>query len=173
MSVFFEILSAINNPNQQGSVDQLSHIVNTVQQLGSDRGISPSTLQTVLSSLSGFLSSVLRQRTVAVGGPTDRLPEQGAESGAGTGAFESFLTPQVQQEIVQVVAQKTGLSAATLQALLPGLILAATGFLSLGASKAGVPGSNPVLSAFLDRDRDADLGEVFKFATRLLNPPAD
>ncbi len=144
----------------------------TVQQLGADRGISPSTLQTVLSSLSGFLSSVLRQKTVAVSGATDRLPEQGAAAGAETGAFESFLTPQIQQEIVQVVAQRTGLPAATLQSLLPGLILAATGFLSLGANKPGVPGSNPVLSAFLDGDRDADLGEVFKFATRLLNSPA-
>jgi hypothetical protein len=174
MSVFFEILSAINNPNQQGSVDQLSHVIDTVQRLGADRGISPSMLQTVLSSLSGFLGSALKQRAVAVGGPIDDVAEQEAAAGAETGTFESFLMPHVQQQMVQVVAQKTDLSAATLQALLPGLISAVTGFLSLGASKPGVPGSNPVLSAFLDSDQDgdADLGEVFKFATRFLNPPA-
>ncbi|MGA7932839.1 MAG: DUF937 domain-containing protein [Kovacikia sp.] len=174
MSIFFEILSAINNPNQKGNVDQLTNAVNTIQQLGVDRGISSSTLQTVLSSLGGFLVPALKQQGAMAGG----LPLDGvaglAEGGTGTGVLQSFLPPPLQQQIVQAVSQKTGLPAGTLQALLPGLMSAVTGFLSIGANKPGVSGTNPVLKAFLDSDRDgnADLGDVFKFATRFLNPPA-
>ncbi|UBF26350.1 DUF937 domain-containing protein [Kovacikia minuta CCNUW1] len=173
MSVFFEILSAINNPNQQGSIDQLSQVVHSVQQLGAEQGISSSTLQTVLSSLGGLLAPALKQQGAVAGGlPLDNLTEL-AGAGMGAGVLSSFLTPELQQQIVQAIAQKTGLPAGTLQSLLPGLISAVTGFLSMGAGKSGVPGSNPVLSAFLDSDRDGDidLGDAFKFATRFLNAP--
>jgi len=43
----------------------------------------------------------------------------------------------------------------------------------MGASTSGVGGSNSLLNTFLDSDRDGDtdLGDVFKFANRFLNPP--
>ena len=38
MSLFFDVLSAINNPNQQGSVEQLGSVVESLQQLASRQG---------------------------------------------------------------------------------------------------------------------------------------
>jgi hypothetical protein len=43
----------------------------------------------------------------------------------------------------------------------------------LGAPTPGSIGTNPLLTGFLDGDKDGDvdLGDVFKFATRFLNSP--
>jgi hypothetical protein len=174
MGLFFEVLSAINNPNQQGSADQLSTLMNSVQQLGAGRGINAPTLQTALSAVGNFIQPALKQQSTAGGDRSlDQLVGQLADSTAGTGALQSLLSPQLQQQMVQSVSQRTGLSDNTLQTLLPGLLSTAMGFLNMGANKPGVSGSNPVLSAFLDSDResDTDLGTVFKFASRFLDSP--
>ncbi len=101
----FDILSSINNPNQQGSVDQLSNVVNSVQQLGAERGIPASTLQTIFSSLGGFLGPVLKQQSGLGGSPLDGLAGL-AGAGAGAAALQSFLPPQLQQQIIQGISQK-------------------------------------------------------------------
>ncbi|MBI4782446.1 MAG: DUF937 domain-containing protein [Oscillatoriophycideae cyanobacterium NC_groundwater_1537_Pr4_S-0.65um_50_18] len=170
MGLFFEILKAINNPEQQGNLDQLGSIMNTVQQVGATRGINASTLQTVLSTLSGMIRPALQQSATSPSS-LENLVTQLGSGNSGTALLASFLTPQLQQQMVQAIAQKTGLSASTLQALLPGVIASAIGFLGMGASKPGVGGSNSVLSAFLDGDGDTDLGDVFKFSGRLLSAP--
>jgi len=170
MGLFFEILKSINNPNQQGSVDHLSTIMNTVQQSGASRGINSSTLQTVMSTLGGVMRPVLQDNTNSM--PSlDSLMTQLGTGNSSASTLPSFLTPQLQQQMVQAIGQKTGLSANTLQTLLPGVITTAMGFLGMGASKPGIAGGNPVLNAFLDGDRngDADLGDAFKFAGRFLN----
>lgn len=175
MGLFFEMLSAINDPTRQGSVDQLGSVMNTIQQLGASRGINAPTLQVAMSALSGFIAPALKQQSLTGDSQSlNNLVNQFASAGTGAAALQTFLTPQLQQQIIQGIAQKTGLSASTLQTLLPGLVTAAMGFLSMGASKPGVAGSNSVLNAFLDGDRDGtpDLGDVFKFAGRFLNAPS-
>lgn len=174
MGLFFEVLSAINNPNQQGNADQLGSLMNTVQQLGAGRGINAPTLQTALSAVGNFIQPALKQQSAAVGERSlNQLVSQLADPSAGTGAIQSLLSPQLQQQMIQSVSQTTGLSANTLQSLLPGLLSTAMGFLNMGATKPGIPGSNPILSAFLNSDRDGntDLGNVFKFASRFLDSP--
>ena len=168
MGLFFDVLSAINNPNQSGSVEQLSTLTNSVQQMGAGNGLNASTLQTALSTIGGLLLPVLKQQSAAPGGMLNQVAD------AGAGSLPSFLTPQLQQQIVQAIAQKTGLNAAMLQPLLPGLISTAMGFLNMGASKPGVPGGNPLLNTFLEGDRDGsnDLGDVLKFANRFINVPS-
>ena len=171
MGLFFEILKSINNPDQQGSVDQLSTAMTTVQQVGATRGINSSTLQSVMSALGGLIRLALQKNA---GTPSmENLTNQLGTRNSGALMLPSFLTPQLQQQMIQVIAQRTGLSASTLQALLPGVITTAMEFLGMGASKPGVGGENPVLNAFLDNDRDGDtdLGDVFKFAGRFLNLP--
>ncbi len=176
MGLFFDILSAINNPNQQGSVDQLSAIVNATQQLGVSNGLDTAATQTVLSTLGGFLRPALQQQ-IAGAGDADfeallRQPAGSAFSSGEPETRQSFLTPSLQQQMVEGIAHSTGLPTTTLHAVLPGLISVALGFLSLGANTAGTAGENPVLKTFLTPDRgSADLGEVFKFAHRFLNPP--
>jgi hypothetical protein len=178
MGLFFDVLSAINNPNQQASVDQLSTITNTVQQLANSHGVEPSTMQTILSGLGGALRPALQQQ--ASSGGLGELVGQLAGAGAGTaglGGLSSFLTPELQQQLIQGITQRTGISAGVIQSLLPSLVPIVLQLLSMGSSKTGggLAGlaSNPLLKSFLDsdRDQDVDLGDVFKFANRFINPP--
>ena len=96
-----------------------------------------------------------------------------AGTNVGAGALQSFLTPQLQQQIIQGVAQKTGLGTSTLETLVPSLLPAVMGFLNMGASTSGAQGANPVLNAFLDAGQggNSDLGDVVKLANRFLNSP--
>ena len=170
MGLFFEVLSAINNPNQNASVDQLSSITNSIQQLASSNGVDPSTMQTVLSGLGEAVRPMIRQQ--AAGGMGGLLGQLTGGGMSGIGAA-SFLTPQLQQQLIEGAAQRTGVDPGTLQNLIPGLLPIVMQLLQMGNSKGEGMASNPLLTAFLDtdRDRDVDLGDVFKFANRFLNPP--
>jgi hypothetical protein len=73
----------------------------------------------------------------------------------------------------QAVSQKTGISVSVIQSALSAVIPAVLSLLNLGTGKPGSGLSdNPLLSAFLDGDRDGDtdLGDVLKFAIRFINP---
>lgn len=174
MGLFYEVLSAINDPNQRGNLDQLGTIANTVQQLTSSRGIEPSTMMGVVSSLGGLLRPALQQQRATGGlGAVEGLINQFTGGNAGLGALGGFLTPQLQQQLVQGISQKTGLSANVLQGMLSTLVPAVLGILNMGATTPGAkPAPNNILNAFLDsdNDRDVDLGDVFKFTSRFLNP---
>ncbi|XGV97862.1 MAG: DUF937 domain-containing protein [Leptolyngbya sp. BL-A-14] len=178
MGLFFDVLSAINDPNQSGSVEQLGTVMDSAKQLGAASGLEASTLQTVMSSLGGALFPALKQQSLAPGGNQvlSSIVNQVAGVGVSSGAtaMPSFITPELQQQIVQAMAQKTGLNAGLLQSILPGLISTVLGFLGMGAPKPGVAGVNPILNAVLDGNHDGntDLGEVFKFANRFLNVPS-
>ncbi|MBW4687605.1 MAG: DUF937 domain-containing protein [Komarekiella atlantica HA4396-MV6] len=171
MGLFFDVLSAINNPNQQGSVAQLESIINSMQQVIVSRGIQPSQVQNVMSVLGNVLRPALKQQQSALGSNQfQNLIGQAAGSGMGASGLQ-LLTPQLQQQIVQTVSQRTGLSPNVIQAALPTLISGVLGLLNMG-STTGSLGSNPLLNSFLDSDRDGntDMGDVLKFANRFLNP---
>ncbi len=178
MGLFFDVLSSINNPNQQGSVDSLSTILQTVQQVTGGKGIDDSASQGTLSVLGGITRSALQQQggvgSPALEGMLGRLAG-GALGGAGAGtALQSLFPPALQQQAVQAIAAKTGLNPTLIQAMLPSLISTVLGFLNMGAPAPGSRGTNPLLSAFLnsDNDKDVDMGDVLKFAGRFLNPPS-
>jgi hypothetical protein len=57
-------------------------------------------------------------------------------------------------------------NASAIQSMLPALLPAIMGLLNMGAGKTG--GTNSLLSAFMGGGND--LGDVFKFANRFLNP---
>lgn len=172
MGLFFDLLSAINNPNQQASVSQLESVTNTIQQVTANQGFDASKTQSILTALGGALAPALAQQQGLMG--NNQIQDLVGRMGSGTGAsaMQSLFPAQVQQQIIQGVAQKTGVSPNLLQSMLPTLLPAVMGLLNMGASKPGVSGGNPLLNAFLDYDRSgsADLGDVFKFATRFLNP---
>jgi hypothetical protein len=171
MSLFFDVLSSINNPNQQGSIEQLGSVTQSLQQLAATQGLSSSQMSGLLTALGPAL---LQQKGLLGNGQLGGLMGQLAGAGAGASALQSAIPPQIQQQIAQVVAQKTGLSPSLIQSLLPQVLPAVLGLLGMGATKPGVGGGdNPLLSAFLDSDRSGstDLGDVFKFADRFLNPP--
>lgn len=178
MGLFFDVLSAINNPNQQGSVSQLASITQSVQELASSRGVQPDVMQTVLSVLGNSMSPVLRQQRSMMGSnQLENLVGRNLGGSAVASVMQSLLPPQTQQQIVETIAKKTGLSPNTIQGMLPTLIPLVLSLLSMGGKKPGVAtadgSNNSLLNAFLDGDQDgnADLGDVFKFATRFLNAP--
>ena len=84
------------------------------------------------------------------------------------GGLASLITPQ----LIQGLSQKTGVNAGMLQTILPALIPVVLQFLNMGGTKTGGSAANPLLQSFLDsdHDQDVDLGDVFKFAGRFLNP---
>jgi Bacterial protein of unknown function (DUF937) len=201
MGLFFDVLSAVNNPNQQASVGQLGSLVNSVQQLSSQTGMDSATTQNVLSAVGQFIQPALQQQGAAMGGQqlsnmVGQIASAGAlgglmggdqgggnplgglmgqmAGGGGAAMLQGLLPASMQQEMAQVVAQKTGLDPSMIQSMLPSLIPVVMNFLNMGAAKPGAPGGgNPLLSAFLDGNQDGstDLGDVMNFATRFMNPP--
>lgn len=174
MSLFFNVLSSINNPNQQGSVDQLSAVIGSVQQLAGSQGLNHDQVSSLLNALGGALQPVLKQQASTLGaGQLESILGKLAGPG-GAAALAAAIPPQVREQLIQTVAQQSGLNAGQLQSLLPKLLPIVVGLLGLGATKPGVAGGgNPLLGAFLNSGapNTTDLGTVVKFAGRFLNPP--
>jgi hypothetical protein len=174
MGLFFDVLSAINDPNQQGSVAQLETVTKSIQQVAANQGIESSKLQSILSAVGGFIGPAMQQQQkLAGGGQLENLIGQIAGTGAAATALQTLFPPQLQQQMIQGIAQRTGVSASTLQGMLPSLLPAIMGLLNMGAGKPGSNQGNPLLNAFVGGGggSNTDLGEVFKFANRFLNPP--
>lgn len=171
MSLFFDLLSSINNPNQQGSVAQLESITNGIQQVAANQGIDSSRLQSILSAVGGFVGPALMQQQ-KLGGANQLAGLVGQLAGGGSAtALQSLFPPQLQQQMIQGVASKTGISPNILQGLLPVVLPAILGLLNMGSAKPGTTGTNPLLAAVAGGDGNVDFGDVFRMSSRFLNPP--
>lgn len=174
MGLFDQILGAIDNPNQQANPNQISSILNVVQQVSGQQGLNDSATQTVLSVLGGHVRSALQQQQ-AQGGRSQvaSLVEHFAGTSPNQSAVQSIFSPQQQQFAVQDASQRTGIDASKIQMLLPILIPIVLNLLKTGASNQGSvqnPQSNSVLNAFLDADNDGavDVGDAISIASRFL-----
>ena len=171
MSLFEQIINAIDNPTQQASSSQLGDILGTVQQLSNNTNTDPSTIQSVLSIVGGYARSALQQKRDNEGhGPTQEFVNQFGGTNPSTQAVQLlFSTPQIQQ-IAQEVEQRTGLSAGTVQSMLPILVPLVLKFLQTGSNTQNPQGSNPVLNTFLDADGDGDvdIADAMQMAGRYL-----
>ena len=175
MSLFFDVLSSINNPNQGGSVQQLSQLTNTVNDLSKTNGLNPSAMQGVMSSLGPLLRPALQEQMKGDSNVLENMMGQvtgGGDVGLGAGGLGSMLTGPLQSQIVSGIAAKTGLDSNMLQGIVPKLLPVVMGLLSMGKSTGSTGGGNSLINGFLDADRDGntDLGDVFKFANRFMNP---
>jgi Bacterial protein of unknown function (DUF937) len=176
MSLFEQILGAINNPNQQASPDQLGNILGTLQQVSSGQGIDPATTQTVISMLGNQVRTALQQQQ-ANGGTVqaEALVNQFGGNQANPGALNALFGPGQQQQIADTIAQRTGLRSEQVLALLPMLVPIVLNFLRQGQQTSGAPGAptggNTVLNSFLDTDGDGDvdLGDAMSMAGRFMN----
>ncbi|MEY3297686.1 MAG: hypothetical protein RLZZ597_946 [Cyanobacteriota bacterium] len=174
MSLFFDVLSAINNPSQQGSVEQLGAVVDSLEQLASRQGLEMDQMAALLDSLGEALQPVLQDQASALGvGQLEGLLNKLSASGS-LGLLQVAIPRSIQQEIIQAVAKQTGIQADQIQAMLPQLIPAIMGLLGMGAAKPGTSGQNSLLTAFLtsEQGQSTDLGTVITFASRFLNLPA-
>lgn len=190
MGLFYEVLSAINNPNQQATIDQLGALTDSVQQMADQNGMDASATQSLMSALGGALGPVLKHQSGALGSTQleDLIGQFTGGGGHGLGGLlgqvaggsgamavlQSMIPAEMQEQVIQSVAQKTGLDAGMIQGLLPSLIPVVMNVLNMGASVPGSQGANSILNMFLDSDRDGDtdLGDMLNFAKRFLNPPA-
>lgn len=174
MSLFFDVLSSINNPNQQGSIDQLSSVMDSVQQLAGSQGMNTDQMGGILNALGEALQPTLTEQaaTMSTGQLEGMLSKLSGAGGAA--ALAAAIPPQMQQQLIEAVAQKSGLNAGMIQTMLPKLLPVVIGLLSMGAAKPGtVSSGNPLLKTFLNSGapNSTDLGTVVKFAERFLNPP--
>lgn len=170
--MFFEVLSAINDPNQQASIGQLEQVTKSVQQLAGSKGVNSNQMQSMMTILGGALQPILKQKQSQLGigqlasmlGSTD-----------GSSALASIMSPQIQQQLVQSVVQKTGMQASVAQAILPQLLPLVMKLFNMGSpTPKSVGGTNSLLTTFLTDNRtgNTDLGNVMKFAGRFLNAPS-
>ncbi len=170
MGLFDQILGAVANPNQQGSLGQLGSIVNTVQQLSNRTGTNPSTIQSVLSIVGGQVRSALQQKQATDGNEAAQtLVNQYAGTSPNPQAVNSLFSPQIQQQVTQFAAQRTGLDAGIVQQLLPLAVPLVLNFLKTGANAQNPQGGgNSVLNSFLDADGDGDvdIADAIQMASR-------
>lgn len=180
MGLFDQILGAINNPNQQASPDQLGSILGAVQQLSSRQGLDANSTQAALSIVGSYVRSALQQQRATDGANrAATIVNQYGGASPSTDVLDSLFSPGQQQQVAQAVAQRTGLSADKVIALLPILVPIVLSLLKQGtpnqADQAGVPGSqtgnNTVLDSFLDADGDGDvdIGDAMSMAGCFLN----
>ena len=169
--MFFEVLSAINDPNQQASIGQLEQVTKSVQQLAGSQGVNSNQMQSMMTVLGSALQPILKQKQSQLG--AGQLASMLGRINDPS-VLTSIISPQIQQQLVQAVAQKTGMQASIAQTMLPQLLPVVMNLLNMGAPTPGsVGGTNSLLSTFLEGNRasNTDLGNVMKFAGRFLNAP--
>jgi hypothetical protein len=172
MGLFDQVLGAINDPNQQGSNDQLGQILGVVQQLAGSQGVEPSAAQGVTSVVGKYVRSALQQQRST--GGIDQIAsiiDQFSGTSASPAAVQALFSPQQQQQMTQEASQKTGLNAGTIQSMLPVITPVILNLLRSGKqSTSGSASGNPVLNSFLDSDADGDvdIGDALSLASRFL-----
>jgi Bacterial protein of unknown function (DUF937) len=172
MGLFDQILGAVANPNQQGNIDQLGSIINTVQQLAGNTGADSNAMQSVLSLVGGQVRTALQEKRETEGPEAvQSLVNQFAGDSPNPQAVNSLFSPAMLQQVVQLVSSHTGFDAGTIQQMLPSLVPMVLGVLNSGASAQNPQsGSNPVLNSFLDADGDGDtdIADAMRMASKFM-----
>ena len=171
MGLFNQILGALKNPDQQANDDQLSGILNSVDQVSRSYNTNPSAVQSAMSIVGKYAKNALREKRSAGG---DQVANQIVDQYAGTqpspqGVQALFNMPQIQQ-LSQEVESRTGINQGMIQGMLPILVPLVLNFLKTGSHSRNSMGSNHVLSSFLDNDGDGDvdISDALQMASRHL-----
>lgn len=168
MGLFDQILSAVNNPNLQANMGQLESIVSTVQNLSTTTGTDPGTIQSVVGIVGNYVRGALQQKRDTEGNESAQaLVNEYAGTDFDSQAVNSLFSPDMQQQLAGVAAQRTGLDASTIQQLLPVVVPVVLKFLQSGTNVQNQAG-NPVLNNFLDADGDGDvdIADAIQLASR-------
>jgi hypothetical protein len=172
MGLFDQVVSALNNPNQEASSDQLGSILSVVGQLSGNQGLDAASTQTLLSVVGQHVRGALNEKRQTGGqGLAESLVTQFSGTQANPDAVANLFSQREQTATVQDAASKTGIDPQTIQALLPLLIPVVLKFLQQGNTTQTAAGGNSVLSTFLDSDGDGDtdIGDAISIAGRFLN----
>jgi hypothetical protein len=172
MSLFDQILSAVGNPQQQASPDQLGGILGMAQQLGNSHGVDSGTTQMIMSTVGNYVRSSLQDKQALMGGDqVQSLVNQYSGLGSNPDAVQAVFSQDQQQQVTSDLSQKTGLNAGTIQAMLPVLVPIVLNLLQSGSNTQNAQAGNPVLNTFLDSNQDGnvDLGDLMGMAGQFLN----
>jgi hypothetical protein len=172
MSLFEQILGAIDNPDQQASVNQLGSILGVAQQLANQQGLDSAVLQQVLSLVGTQVRGSLQDKRNTLGSDhVESLVNQFSGLSADPNAPAALFSPDQQEQLISLVSGHTGIDASLLRSLLPTLVPLALNLLQSGAlTQSNASGGNSVLNTFLDSDRDGDvdLGDALGLAAQFL-----
>ena len=171
MSLFNQILSAIDSPEREASNSQLGSILDTVQQLSGSYQANPSTVQSAMSIVGNFTKSALQQQRRQGGAErVNQLVNRFGGTQASPQVLSSLFGNSQLQEMVNQISRRTGLNSQTIMAMLPILVPLVLNLLKTGNSRGSLQGSNPVLNSFLDSDGDGDVGfnDAINLASRHL-----
>lgn len=158
MGLFDQIMNAVSDPNLQANVGQLTGMLGTVQQLSNNQGTDTSTTQSALSVVGGFVRSALQEKQAEGGNQTvQNLVNQFGGTSPNSAAVSALFGSNQVQQMVEAVAQRTGLDANTILQMLPTLVPLVLNFLKTGTPTENPQAGNPVLSTFLDADGDGDV----------------
>ena len=171
MSIFNQILSAIDSPEREASNSQLGSILDTVQQLSGSYQANPSTVQSAMSIVGNYTKSALQQQRRQGGtARVNQLVNQFGGTQASPQILSSLFGSSQLQSMVEQISSRTGLNSRTIMAMLPILVPLVLNLLKTGNNRQNVRGSNPVLNSFLDSDGDGDvdLNDALNMASRHL-----
>ena len=173
MSLFKQILNAIDNPELEASSGQVSSILQTVQQLSdsSSNSANYTDIQSAMSILGNFTRSALQEKRSLGGNDlVQQLVNQFAGTKASPLAVQTLFNSSQLQNMIATIANRTGLNSQTINSLLPILIPLVLNFLKTGNNPNNVRAANPVLNNFLDTDGDGDvdLADAMNMASRYL-----
>lgn len=164
MSLFNQILDAVNSPEREASSNQLNSILDTVQQLGGSYNTNSSNIQSAMSIVGNFTRSALQQKRDrgSMGEVNQIVNRYGGNQANSQVLSMLFSAPQLQQ-MIQQISSRTGLDARTIQTLLPILVPMVLNLLKTGKRKPNQglantsTANNSVVDRFLDADGDGDV----------------
>ncbi|AFZ33910.1 hypothetical protein Sta7437_0297 [Stanieria cyanosphaera PCC 7437] len=171
MSLFNQILGAINNPEQEANPNQLASILDTVQKLSGNYNTNPSAIQSAMSIVGSFTRSALQnQRSNGGEGQVQQLINQFAGTQANYQVLQALFNNSQLQNMTQQISNRTGLNPQAIQSLLPILVPLVLNFLKTGNNTTRSQANNSVLDSFLDGDRDGDvdIADAISMASRFL-----
>lgn len=171
MSLFNQILSALDNPEKEASSNQLGSILDTVQQLSGNYQANPSAVQSAMSIVGNYTKSALQQqRSQGGNSQVNQLLNQFGGTQASPQILATLFGNSQLQEMILQISRRTGLNSRTIQSMLPILVPLVLNLLRTGNNKRNIQGANPVLNSFLDSDGDGDVdvNDVINMASRHL-----
>ncbi len=171
MSLFFDILSSINHPEQRGNIEQLTAVTAQAKQLAAQNNLDAPTLQSLVSCLGRSMQSTLQDLPrsdphgtgpiLKMGQVSQWLPVQDPAV-----SNQPVWTVDRQTFLVRDIAQQTGVPIPLVERLLPSLLSLILGLLNMGTIKSVAKVTNPLLNRF--RDDEGSLGNVLRMSDRFL-----
>ncbi|VEP12133.1 conserved hypothetical protein [Hyella patelloides LEGE 07179] len=171
MSLFNQILNALDNPEQEASTNQLNNILDTVQQLSGNYQTQPSSIESAMSIVGNFTRSALKeQRSQGGEAQVQQLVNSFAGNQASSQAINTLFKNSQLQAMIQQISSRTGLNAESIQRMLPVLVPLVLNMLKTGKNTRTAQTGNPVLNSFLDTDGDGDVdvADAMRMASQYL-----